>query len=318
MPSVLLIGAGEPARGLLEALLAQPRIKVSGVVSDGADTGALANFARRHGIAVSPPKTLAASETVNGLTADGIDWLLSINNLFVVPADMLAACRRGALNLHPGLLPEYAGLHTHQWAIRNGEKEFGVTIHFMEPKIDSGAIVRQRRFPVEPNDTGLSLFRRCVGAGLELFKEIVPELAGDARLCARPQELSRRKVYRHRDSLDGRIDWRWPADTVEAFVRAGNYEPFKSPSYTAALDTIADFRIEVLRVEIEDRTAKPPGAILEISDKGLLAACGDGRSIRIVRARGNGRLLNAESWRRYAERLETDVLAGRADTLPGS
>lgn len=313
MPSVLLIGDGEPARALLDALLARPEIKVNALVTAGAETSSPARLAQAHRIPISRPDRLVASGNSGALIESDIDWLLSINNLFVLPAEILAACRRGALNLHPGLLPEYAGLHTHQWAIRNGEKEFGVTLHFMEPKVDSGPIVRRRRFPIYLKDTGLSLFRRCVGAGVELFKEIVPQLAGDVRLPATPQDLSRRRVYRHRDSMDGRIDWRWTADAIEAFVRAGNYEPFRSPSYTAVLDAIPDFAIEVLRVEVEGQTKKPPGAIVDASDKGPLIACGDGRMVRVVRARVNGGPLDGELWRRYAKRLGTEILAGRAD-----
>ena len=79
-------------------------------------------------------------------------WLINVNSTMIIPAEVLALFEGRSLNFHPGLLPEYAGLHTHQWAIRNGEREFGVTVHRMEQKIDAGAIVGKLRFPITADE----------------------------------------------------------------------------------------------------------------------------------------------------------------------
>ena len=130
----------------------------------------------------------------------------------------------------------------------------------------------------------MSLFSRCLTAGAELFPRIIAQIIRGEALAEIPQDLSRRRLYRHRRALDGRIDWITSAQQVVDFVRAGNYEPFTSPSYTARLDAIPGFDIEVLRAVPEAGAGGDPGAILDISDEGLLVACGD-RAVRIVKAR---------------------------------
>ena len=52
------------------------------------------------------------------------------------------------LNIHPSLLPKYKGLHTHQRAIDNGDKEHGVSVHFVTPELDGGPVIIQSRVPV--------------------------------------------------------------------------------------------------------------------------------------------------------------------------
>jgi len=56
------------------------------------------------------------------------------------------------LNIHPSLLPKYSGLHTYQRAMEAGETEHGMTIHFVNEKIDGGAIVLQAKVPIFPED----------------------------------------------------------------------------------------------------------------------------------------------------------------------
>ena len=229
------------------------------------------------------------------LSSRPFDWLININSTVLLPQAALGLPRAGALNMHPGLLPEYAGLHTHQWALRNGETEFGATIHFMEPKVDVGDIVLQRRFPIEPGDTGMSLFYKCIREGTLGMRDVVQKILADEPLPRTPQDLSRYHLYRHRDALDGRIDWRWPAGQVERFVRAGNYAPFVSPTYTAHLDPLPGVVIEVLKVTPAAAPGKAaPGSVfVNDTDKPPLVACGAGEAVRLeqTRLRGGTKLL---------------------------
>src|SRR6187200_599745 len=97
-----------------------------------------------------------------------------------------------------------------------------------------------------------------------------------------PQDLSRRRIFRHRDALDGRIDWTLPARAVADFVRAGNYEPFRSPSYVAAMQTPGG-EVEVLRTAPVGRTDAAPGAVAALDEAGPAMACGDGQALRVTR-----------------------------------
>ena len=68
------------------------------------------------------------------------------------------------LNIHPSLLPAFAGLHTHQRAIDAGCKLAGCTVHFVTPTLDFGPIVAQAMVPVLPDDTAVTLADRVLAA----------------------------------------------------------------------------------------------------------------------------------------------------------
>ena len=72
----------------------------------------------------------------------------------------------------------------------------------------------------------------------------------------RKQDLSKRRLYRHKDALDPRIDWRWCGREIVNFVRAGNYAPLTSPSYTAAI-SVDNRSTEILKAELSSASGIP-------------------------------------------------------------
>ena len=74
------------------------------------------------------------------------------------------------INIHPALLPEFKGLHTHARALAEGRKWHGATVHFVVPAMDAGPIIRQARVPVLPDDTEQKLAARV----LEVEHRIYP------------------------------------------------------------------------------------------------------------------------------------------------
>jgi phosphoribosylglycinamide formyltransferase-1 len=75
------------------------------------------------------------------------------------------------LNIHPALLPEFKGLHTHRRALEAGMERHGATVHFVVPEMDSGPIVAQESVPVLEGDTEETLARRV----LEVEHRIYPQ-----------------------------------------------------------------------------------------------------------------------------------------------
>ncbi len=308
--SFFLIGEDRPAKALLQVMIASRDVTIDALVIEDPARNPLSTFAAQHGIAVLDKRRFIEQQ---GLSDRPGTWLVNVNSTLIIPVEVLDHFPGRSLNFHPGLLPQYAGLHTHQWAIRNGEQEFGVTIHRMERMIDAGAIVGQARFPIRPDDTGLSLFTRCLAVGTELFSRIVQQIIRGEPLADVPQDLMLRRLYRHGDALDGRIDWNWTASAIIDFIRAGNYEPFASPSYVARLDAVASFDIEVLRATQEQASDAAPGTVIEISPTGPLIACGRAAAIRIIKARRGGRVVSLNDWHDYVARLCGRRLLGRSE-----
>ncbi|MDP4283939.1 MAG: formyltransferase family protein [Bacteroidota bacterium] len=102
------------------------------------------------------------------------DYLISYLSQWIIPASILANAKEGGINLHPGS-PDYPGIGCTNFAIYNQAKEFGITCHYMEAKVDTGAIIKVSRFPIHKNDTVYSLTQRCYANILNVFFELVDD-----------------------------------------------------------------------------------------------------------------------------------------------
>jgi phosphoribosylglycinamide formyltransferase-1 len=80
------------------------------------------------------------------------------------------------LNIHPSLLPEFKGLHTHASAIAAGETEHGCTVHLVTEDLDSGPVLMQARVDVRPDDTEATLSARVLAAEHRLYPEALRKL----------------------------------------------------------------------------------------------------------------------------------------------
>jgi methionyl-tRNA formyltransferase len=311
MVSFVVIGEGRPAKAILDVIVAAPGAAIAALFVERPTHHTLAPFAGGHGIALFDQHQLSRESRRIAGAEDS--WLISANSTMIIPPDVLDGFDGRSLNFHPGLLPEYAGLHTHQWAIRNGEREFGVTVHRIVRQVDAGAIVGQARFPIAAADTGLSLFTRCLKAGAELFSGIVAQIIRGEALTEAPQDLTRRRLYRHRDALEDRIDWSEGAVRIVDFIRAGNYEPFASPTYVARFDHRPGFDIKLLRAAVDEASAAPPGTVVDVAASGPRIACGDGGTIRIVKAIEGRSVMTPERWHAYVAQLPGRRLLGRRE-----
>lgn len=101
----------------------------------------------------------------------------------------------GVLNPHPGLLPAYHGVDVIPWALYNGDP-LGVTVHFVDPDIDTGDIVAQRHVEVQTGDTLASLRRRADRMLGQLMVEVLSELAATGQIVRRPQDRAAGRLYR--------------------------------------------------------------------------------------------------------------------------
>lgn len=106
------------------------------------------------------------------------DCIISYLGRWIVPADLLERAEI-AINFHPGP-PEYPGYGCNNFAIYEGAREYGVTCHRMAPRVDTGAIVAVKRFPVFASDNGGTLLARAYDFQLALFYDILgPMIRGE-------------------------------------------------------------------------------------------------------------------------------------------
>lgn len=296
MTRFLITGEGFPAFAVIKAAQELPGSSVSAFIAGSSASIKATAFAREHGIRLLSRAMLTGKEA---LPADlQADWLVNINGTTIISSDVIDRFAGRSLNMHPGLLPKYAGLHCHQWAIRNGETVQGLTVHVMDRGVDTGAILAQRTIPILATDTGLSLFKRTMEEGANLLIEILRRVAANDVPPGSPQDLRERTLYRHRDALDGEIDWRWTARKICDFVRAANYDPLVCPTYTPAAD-IGGERLVLRSCEISPLPSPLERGTLKLDTSGRpVVACGDRESIVITRALREGKVLDALDWQR--------------------
>lgn len=84
------------------------------------------------------------------------------------------------INIHPSLLPKYPGLQTHQRALKAGDKEHGVSIHFVTAQVDGGPIICQARLRVTPDDTAESLSQRVHQLEYVIYPQVLHWLSQGA------------------------------------------------------------------------------------------------------------------------------------------
>lgn len=119
----------------------------------------LEGFAREYGIAVDFTDNPNNRGYLGKLKALAPDVIIN-QSQFIIKKELLSVAPLGMLNRHNALLPKNRGRLTPFWVLYKGEKETGVSIHFVEEGIDSGLIVVQKRFPVRQGETFGSLVKK--------------------------------------------------------------------------------------------------------------------------------------------------------------
>jgi UDP-4-amino-4-deoxy-L-arabinose formyltransferase/UDP-glucuronic acid dehydrogenase (UDP-4-keto-hexauronic acid decarboxylating) len=229
------------------------------------------------GVTVLPSADVVKAGLARRMVDEEIDLLLNVHSLHVIHADVVAAPRIGSFNLHPGPLPEYAGLNAPSWAIYEGERRHAVTVHWMQPEVDTGAVAYASWFDVEDEDTGLSLSTKCIRAGVPLVGRLLRDSAESPQaIPAVPQDPSRRRYFRRGQVPDdGRVVWSRQARRILDFVRACDFFPFTSP-WGEPVASFQDEPISVLKASgTGERTTAEPGTVGSVSEQGARVATGD-------------------------------------------
>ena len=177
--AVLISGRGSNMAALIEAAKAADYpAAIALVLSNNPDAAGLA-YARDAGIATATVDHRPFKENRTGfeqaldaqLQAQRIDLVCLAGFMRLLTPDFVRRWSGRMLNIHPALLPQFKGLHTHRRALEAGAREHGATVHFVVPEMDSGPIVLQASVPVADGDTEESLAQRV----LELEHRIYPQ-----------------------------------------------------------------------------------------------------------------------------------------------
>ena len=188
---ILISGRGSNMEAILDAGL---RLDIKAVISNRPDATGLA-MASRLGIAtrVVDHSAYASRETFDAALAVVIDsvapdYIVLAGFMRVLTEGFVARYPRRILNIHPSLLPAFAGMHTHRQALAAGVKIHGATVHFVTSHLDHGPIIIQAAVPVLPHDDEAALAHRVLVAEHQIYPQALRWLA-EGRITVRENNV---------------------------------------------------------------------------------------------------------------------------------
>ena len=288
------MGTPDYAAGILEELIRSPYEVVAAFTQPDRPQGRkgtvvpppVKELALANGIPVYQPVRIRREKWVKLLQEIQPDAMVVAAFGQILPASILniAPC----LNVHASLLPKYRGSSPIQQAIADGEAETGITIMRMDEGIDTGNILLAETLPIEPDDTGETVFDKLVPLGRRLIREALDRFAAGDPLTGTPQDGSAATYAPMLSREDAKMDPQKSAHKLDCEVRAHTPWPGATLQWGEKVLKIGKVRL----VPEEDGSAEAlseglrPGHILNREELSRLGKTSD----RVIMVTGNGLL----------------------------
>ncbi|MDP3901053.1 MAG: methionyl-tRNA formyltransferase [bacterium] len=203
-------------------------------------------------------------EAVARIKEENPDLLILAAYGKILPKELLEVPKKGALNIHPSLLPKFRGPSPVQSFLLSEEEETGVTLMLMDEEVDHGPVIVQKICKVEGRPTAEELKNQLAEVGADLLIETLP-LWIEGKIEAKEQKHKEATYTTSFEREDGRIDWEKPAEYIERQVRA----LYPWPGTSAEHETGG---IKVLSSRIQESEGEP-GTIFKTSSGELGVYC---------------------------------------------
>ena len=173
-------GTGTNAANIIKHFKKHPTISVSLIISNRADAGVIkvADVNNLPVILTEKETFFRGNAYVDELLNADISYIVLAGFLWKIPQILIDIYQNKIINIHPALLPKYGGKgmygnKVHEAVIASGEKQSGITIHFVDEKYDNGGIIFQATCPVLTDDTPDSLSQRIHLLEYEHFPKVI-------------------------------------------------------------------------------------------------------------------------------------------------
>ena len=225
------------------------------------------SLAKENFIPVFKPETLKTEKWYRKVKYMQPDLILSLYYRNIIPEEIFSQAKLGAYNMHGSYLPAYRGRAPLNWAIINDESYGGVSLHVLEKKFDTGAVVDQEKVDFGENEYVGDIQPRISDAALRVFTRSLESLL-DGNPKTVPQDLSKASYFGKRTPEDGRIDFSKTAREVFNLIR-GVSKPFPG-----AFTEIDGQKTVIWRAKIGEPTNGIPAGTVA-SRNPLKIACAD-------------------------------------------
>jgi methionyl-tRNA formyltransferase len=246
---------------------------------------AVSELAEARGLPMAKPASLKTEDSWRSLVESGPDVLVVAAYGLILPKSVLAIPREGCLNVHASLLPRWRGAAPIQRAILAGDAETGVDIMRMEPGLDTGPVLLERRVAIGETETAGELTARLATEGGDA---IVQALANLKTLEARPQSEAGVSYAAKIDKSEAIIDWHEAAPCISRRVRAFHPAP-------GAATRLEGKPLKIWEAVVVPGVHGPPGTVVGLRDGTPVVACGvDGLALASVQPAGARRMRGME------------------------
>lgn len=179
--AIFASGEGTNAENLFNYFANDPRIRFRLVVTNNPSAGIVKRAEKyKKQVHVVDRQSLEqySSQLIEYLRIEKIDLIILAGFLLRLPPAFIEAFPGRIINIHPALLPKFGGkgmygLNVHKAVLESGDKESGITIHYVDEEYDHGDIIIQAKCPVKPDDTPGALQSRVRALELEHFPKAV-------------------------------------------------------------------------------------------------------------------------------------------------
>ena len=215
----VMISSGRSISGRPIAPLSPPQLAPIPVV-DAAATPSIVALAWQHQIPVYNINELSAAETLDTMTRLQADVACVACFPKRIPPVLLGVPRRGFLNVHPSLLPRYRGPYPLFWMLRQGDRCFGVTVHFMDEQLDTGDIAAQAEVDLPDGCSGEEADGTLSQYGAELLLDVLRQL--ERGQVMRRAQAAGGTYFPAPQESDFAVDTTWSAQRAFNFIRGTN------------------------------------------------------------------------------------------------
>jgi methionyl-tRNA formyltransferase len=231
-PRIVFMGTPDFAVAILDKLIKSNCNLVGVITAPDKPAGrgrklnesAVKTYALAHDLRILQPTNLKDPDFIQEL--EGLNPELQIVVAFrMLPQAVWAMPRLGTFNLHASLLPQYRGAAPINWAIINGEKETGVTTFFIDDKIDTGAILLQKKTSISEEETAGTLHDKLMHLGADLVLETINKLERKEIAPVEQQEDGPLKEAPKLHKETCKINWNHGLSPVYNFIRGLNPYP---------------------------------------------------------------------------------------------
>lgn len=210
-----------------------------------------------------------------------VDFLIVASYGQIIPQAVLDAAKRGGINVHTSLLPEYRGASPIQQAILDGEEQTGITIMKMDDKMDHGDIVFQKEIDIADTDTAESLQAKLAFLGADVLVKVLPDYTS-GKLKSRIQNHDQASFTKIIKKADGKIDWNDSDQKIERKVRAYYDWPI-AWTILPNKKRLKIYRSQLTELESEEA----PGTLVHFPDF-FAIVCGNKKLLRIEKLQVEG------------------------------